>query len=305
VHGLDRFYDPVLLTDEVVNTLATFDEISPLHNPPALTTIRAAKRLLGPTVPLVGVFDTGFHKTIPPKAAQYALPSSISQKYHLRRYGFHGLAHEYMLRQYAKLSGLPVTSSAVVSLQLGSGCSACAIKDGRSVDTSMGFTPVSGLVMRTRSGDLDPGILEYLLRAGAIAPAEMESILNHKSGMAGVSQTSGDMQELLSRRATDPNSELAISMFCYQVQKYIASYMAVAHPVQAIIFGGGIGENVPDIRAQILDNQFFGVNIASARNYDTLGKDGKISSDDSRVAAYVIAVDESSLIAEYSRSVLK
>lgn len=300
VHGGDRFVKPTLIDDEVLNTLEELSELAPLHNPPAVEGIRACKAALGRDVPMVAVFDTAFHAALPEHAFTYALPSDIAQRHHIRRYGFHGTAHEYMLNWYVETTGLPHDEATIITLQLGNGCSATAIRNGKSVDTSMGFTPLEGLVMGTRSGDLDPSVVTYLIERERISTDEAERLLNEKSGLLGVSGRSSDMRELLSAAADegDKGARLAIEVFCYRVKKYIGAYLAALGGAQAILFGGGIGENAPTIRARICEGlEWCGLRLDSERNSAAIGKSGRISADDAAVAAYTVAVNEDILIA--------
>src|SRR5438552_2694123 len=203
VHGGDRFVSPTLIDDSVLQALEELSELAPLHNPAALQAIRAAREILGPDMPMVAVFDTAFHSALPDHAAAYALPHDLAQRHKIRRYGFHGIAHEYMLTRYAEITGTPTGSATLITLQLGNGCSAAAIREGRSVDTSMGFTPLEGLVMGTRSGDLDPGIVAYLSRKEQVDAEEVERWLNERSGLLGLSGLSSDMRDLLAATAHD------------------------------------------------------------------------------------------------------
>lgn len=301
VHGGDRFVSPVLIDRSVLTALEGLDELAPLHNPAALEGIRAAQEALGPEVPMVAVFDTAFHATLPTYASTYALPYEVAERNRIRRYGFHGTAHEYMLKRYAESTGIPPQEATIITLQLGNGCSATAIRDGRSVDTSMGFTPLEGLVMGTRSGDLDPSIVNYLVHKEEISTDEVERLLNERSGLLGISGRSGDMRELLAAAPMEPRAELAIEIFCYRVRKYIGAYLAALGGAQAVVFGGGIGENSPDIRARICDGlEWSGLQLDTARNADRVGKEGRISTDGASIATHVVAVNEASLIAVHT-----
>jgi acetate kinase len=301
VSGGDRFRAPVLIAGDVLDALDGISEIAPLHNPPAILCIRAARDELGPSVPQVAVFDTAFHSTLPDYAYTYAIPRDLAERLGIRRLGFHGTAHEYMLRRYSRMSGIPVEQATIITLQLGNGCSACAIREGRSVDTSMGFTPLEGLVMGTRSGDLDAGIVSYLADKENISAAGIDEVLNRRSGLLGLSGRSGDMRDLLSVEAEDPHARLATEVFVYRIRKYIGAYLAALGGAQAIVFGGGIGENAVAIRERICDGmEWCGLRLDPERNAATVGTEGRISPDDAPVAAYVVRVDESALIARYT-----
>ena len=298
VHGGSRFVTPARIDDEVIGALHDLSELAPLHNPPAIEGILAAREALGADVPMVAVFDTAFHSALPVVAYTYALPRDMAGKYGIRRYGFHGIAHEYMLDSYVSRSGAAREQANIITLQLGNGCSACAIRGGKSIDTSMGFTPLEGLVMGTRSGDIDPGIVGWL--AGHEG-ADVESVvewLNKRSGLLGVSGTTSDMRTLLTQREIDPAANLAVELFCYRVRKYIGGYMAALGDVggaQAIVFGGGIGEHAAYVRERILlGMEWCGIEVDSGRN---AANEERISTDGSTCAVYVVAVEEALLIA--------
>lgn len=299
VHGGATFTAPTLLDDGVLAELEALNELAPLHNPPALTAIRAVQSALGADVPMVAVFDTAFHRALPPCAANYPLPHELTARHGLRSFGFHGLAHESMLRGYAHLARVPVEEAVLITLQLGGGCSAAAIRGGRSVDTSMGFTPLEGLMMGTRTGDLDPGLLLYLARKEGLGVADLENLLNQRSGLLGVSGRSADMRELLAAAPHDPRAALAVDLFCYRARKYIGAYLAALGGAQAIVFGGGIGENQPLVRQRICDDMAWcGLTLDPVRNATATGVEGRISRDDARVQAWVVPVDEAALMAE-------
>jgi acetate kinase len=300
VHGGDRFVEPARIDDEVMRNLEAIRELAPLHNTPALSAIRALRSACGPEMPMVAVFDTAFHHAMPPCASHYAIPEELATKHRIRRYGFHGLAHRSMTERYAALVGAKVENVSLVTLQLGNGCSAAAISQGRSVDTSMGFTPLEGLVMGTRSGDLDPSLAGWLARREGVDVAEVENWLNRRSGLLGVSGRSSDMRELLAlEQQGDARAELAVDMFCYRVRKYIGAYLAALGGANAVIFGGGIGENSPVVRARISANmEWCGLTLDPASNSATVGTAARISTKGATVGAYVIPVDESLLIVQ-------
>ncbi len=298
VHGGDQFTAPVLIDDEVIATLEALCDLAPLHNPSAVSGIRAARKILGDAVPMVAAFDTSFHHTIADHAAIYAIPYELSQKHKIRRYGFHGLAHQYDVNRYAQLTGKQLAQVSAVTLHLGNGCSATAIRNGQSVDTSMGFTPLEGLVMGTRSGDLDPALVAYLARKENVGAAEVESWLNHRSGLLGLSGLSNDMRELTATYEQNSRARLAVDVFCYRARKYLGAYLAALGGAQAVVFSGGIGENSPLVRAKICDNMTWcGLLLDPRANAAVIGRDGKISLHGSELDAYVIHTDEEAIIA--------
>jgi acetate kinase len=300
VHGGGLFTQPTLISGGVLSDIEGLNELAPLHNPAVVVGIRAALEVFGPDTPNYAVFDTAFHNTLPEHAYIYALPHDLAEKHKIRRYGFHGTAHEYMLLQYAQAQGIPTSEANIITLQLGNGCSAAAIRGGRSVDTSMGFTPLEGLVMGTRSGDIDPEIVGYLAAKEGVNVAEVEDWLNTRSGLLGVSGRTSDMRDLLGLMATDARARLAVEIFCYRVRKYIGAYMAALGGAQGLVFGGGIGENAPLIRARICEElAWCGVELDGGRNAAVVGEEGVVSSDASGVLVYVVPVDESLLIARH------
>jgi acetate kinase len=306
VHGGDRFTTSVVLDDQAIAALEVLNELAPLHNPPALKAIRACRTVLGSSLPMVAAFDTAFHRTLPDYAAAYALPYELSQRHGIRRYGFHGLAHRYAAWRYAELTAIPVDQVTIVTLHLGNGCSASAISGGKSVDTSMGFTPLEGLVMGTRTGDLDPAVMSYLVRQEGVSAAEVETWLNERSGLLGVSGRSNDMRELLAHAAEDGRARLAVELFCYRARKYIGAYLAALGGAAALTFSGGIGEHSPAIRASICAGmQWCGLAVDPARNEAVVGGEGRISPPDARIPVYVIPSDEELLIAHDAANLLQ
>jgi acetate kinase len=299
VHGGERFLEPTLIDDEVVGAIEALVELAPLHNAPSLAAIRAARGRLGPRVPMVAVFDTAFHRAMPERASLYAIPRDLAERHHIRRYGFHGLAHRYMTERYAAMASRPLEEVKLVTLQLGNGCSATAVEGGCSVDTSMGFTPLEGLMMGTRSGDADPSLAGFLARREGVVVEEIEGWLNTRSGLLGVSGVTSDMRELLEAESHgDARAALAVEMFCYRVRKYVGAYLAALGGAEAVVFGGGIGENAPSVRARICAGMgWCGLRLDEERNAGAVGVEGRISSDDSGLRAYVVAVDEAAVIA--------
>lgn len=307
VHGADRFAGPVLIDDGVMSTIEGLTDLAPLHNGPSLTAIWAARQELGFSVPMVAVFDTAFHRTMPEHAARYAIPEELAEKHGIRRYGFHGTAHRYMMERYAAITGADLENVRLVTLQLGNGCSATAIKNGRSVDTSMGFTPLEGLVMGTRSGNVDPSLASFIARQEEVEVAEVEGWLNKRSGLLGVSGISQDMRQLLEAEARgDARAALAIEMFCHRARSYLGSYLAVLGGADAVVFGGGIGENAPQIRDRICaDMDWCGLDLDRELNAETVKSEGRISTEESRVHAYVVSVDEEMMISQDTNRCLR
>ncbi|MFO7603197.1 MAG: acetate/propionate family kinase [Gammaproteobacteria bacterium] len=296
VHGGARFKHAVRIDTGVTQHIADLIPLAPLHNPAALALIRTLETH-APDTPQVAVFDTAFFHNLPEVAKTYAIAAEVSQKHAIYRYGFHGLAHEYMWQQWCQLTGNTSGRGRVITLQLGSGCSMAAIKDGRAMDTSMGFSPLEGLVMATRSGDIDPGIALYLQTVAGYSVGEMDTLLNQHSGLLGVSQQSADMRALL--EATDAQAKLALDIYCYRLRKYIGAYLSVLGGVDGIVFGGGVGENSAVIRARVLqDMTWCGIKLDNVKNSATLGHDGCISQADSQVEVWTIKVQEDSLIAQ-------
>lgn len=288
---------------EVEREIGEFAPLAPLHNPAALGWIAYCRRRFGAGVEQIAVFDTAFYADLPPEAAAYPLPHALSREYGLRRYGFHGSAHAAMWRRWCALRPELPSGGRVISLQLGAGCSVTATAQGRAIDTSMGFTPLEGLMMATRPGDLDPGLLIHLQRHAGLDPAGLEELLTHRSGLLGVSGLSGDMRELLD--SPDPHAGLAVAMFCYRARKYIGAYLAALGGADAVLFGGGIGEHSPAVRARILDGlDDLGLRLDLARNASAHGADARISAETSRIEARVMAVDEGRVLAEEAESLL-
>ncbi len=305
VHGGDKFPQPVLLDEAVIASLDELNELAPLHNPGSISGIRAARKALGEKIPMAAVFDTSFHRTIPPTASTYAIPHELSTKHRVRRYGFHGLAHQYNLLRYHELSRTPIEHINLVSLHLGNGCSAAAIKGGISVDTSMGFTPLEGLVMGTRCGDLDPALVSYLSRKEGVDAGEIDRWLNTRSGLLGISGVSNDMRELMPRYLADARVRLAIDVFCHRARKYVGAYMAVLNGVQAVVFSGGIGENSPFVRQMICrEMEWCGVKLNVSANESAFGEDVSIADPQSKLNVLVIHNDEEFIIARETAALL-
>ena len=300
VHGGERFTHSTLVTDDVQRGVEQLIDLAPLHNPHNLRGIAAARAVLGPGIPQVAVFDTAFHHSIPETAHLYAVPYQLYRRHGVRRYGFHGTSHRYIAYRYRKLAGRSREDTNVITLHLGNGASACAIKGGHSVDTSMGFTPLEGLVMGTRSGDVDPAILEFVSIKEGMTFDQVDTLLNKQSGLLGVSGLTADMRELLQeeREHDDRRARLAIALFCYRVRKYIGAYLAAMNGADAVVFSGGIGENAPEIRERICaDMDWLGIAADPQKNRALDGGEGRIDRDGSRVQLWVIPTDEELLIA--------
>ena len=301
VHGGERFVRSVRIDDDVQRGIEETIDLAPLHNPANLRGILAARAALGPGVPQVAVFDTAFHHTLPDHAYLYAIPYQLYRRHKVRRYGFHGTSHRYVAHRYRQITGTAREATRLVTLHLGNGCSACAIAGGESVDTSMGFTPLEGLVMGTRAGDLDPAILDYVASKEGLTLSEVEVLLNKQSGLLGISGLTNDMRELLAeaKEHSDRRARLAIEIFCYRARKYIGGYLAAMGGADAVVFTGGIGENAPPVREGICAGlEWLGLTLDAGRNLATCdGAEGRISADGSRLAAWVIPTDEELLIA--------
>jgi len=310
VHGGERFKESVLISDEVVRAVEDCIDLAPLHNPANLKGISATRKLFGEGLPQVAVFDTAFHQTLPDHAFLYALPYQLYRRYRLRRYGFHGISHRYVAYRYRTMRNIAREATNIITLHLGNGCSATAIRDGKSIDTSMGMTPLEGLVMGTRSGDLDPAIIEFVAAKEGLSTREVETLMNKQSGLLGISGLTSDMRELLAEahEENDRRSKLAIDIFCYRARKYIGAYLAAMNGADAVVFTGGIGENSCEVRARICDGlQWIGIELDEEPNRQhTGGREGLISKEGSRPAVYVIPTDEELLIARDTvRCVLK
>lgn len=297
VHGGELFKDSVLIDEDVESAIEQAFDIAPLHNPPNLQGIRAAKKLL-PNIPHVAVFDTAFHHSIPQHAYLYAIPNRLYRRYKIRRYGFHGTSHYFVSREYFNRLNKLKDGSKLISCHLGNGGSITAIKDGKSYDTSMGFTPLEGLVMGTRSGDIDPSILFFLIEKEELSLANVHALLNKHSGLLGLSGYAGDMRDLLAEAEQgDRRCNEAVDVFCYRAKKYIGSYMAALNGADALIFTGGIGENSPTIRTKIVqDLEYLGLEIDQKKNNEIEGF-GPIHSEQSKVEIYVVPTNEELVIA--------
>ncbi len=301
VHGGERFRHSVLITDEVLRGIEDCIDLAPLHNPTNIKGILAARDVFGKGLAQVAVFDTAFHQTLPEHAFLYALPYQLYRRHRVRRYGFHGTSHRYVAYRYRQIRQIARDATNVITLHLGNGCSIAAIRAGDSVDTSMGLTPLEGLVMGTRSGDIDPAIVDFIGTKEGLSPNEVESLLNKQSGLLGISGLTNDMRELLAeeRENNDRRAHLAVEIFCYRIRKYIGAFLAALGCAEAIIFTGGIGENSAEIRARICSSfEWAGFSLDEEKNEQLVhGREGIISKDGSRPEVYVIPTDEELLIA--------
>ena len=305
VHGGEKFASSVRITDEVMAALEECIPLAPLHNPANITGIKACEKVM-PGVPMVGVFDTAFHQTMPAKSYIYALPYEFYEQDKVRRYGFHGTSHRYVSARAAAMLGKPIEELKIITCHLGNGSSVAAVDGGKSVDTSMGFTPLAGLPMGTRSGDLDAGILQYLMNKYGMNIDEMLNILNKKSGVEGLSGVSSDFRDL-EKAAEEGNAraQLAEEKFAYEVKKYVGAYAAAMGGVDAIIFTAGVGENDKGIRAMVCDGLgYMGVKLDPAGN-DVRGKETVISAADSKVKVLLIPTNEELMIATDTAAIVK
>jgi acetate kinase len=308
VHGGEKFVRPTLITDDVLCEVEKVSQLAPLHNPPNLAGIRACMRLM-PGIPQVAVFDTAFHATIPDYAYMYALPYDYYTAFGVRRYGFHGTSHQYVagiaLDMLAK-EGIAPGSSRIITCHLGNGCSMTAIQGGRAVDTSMGLTPAEGLVMGTRSGDLDPAILVYLARRLDAPASDIDRIINKESGLLGISGLSSDMRDIVDAAAKgNARAELALAVFCYRIRKYVGAYAAAMGGLDAIVFTAGIGENSPIVRERVCrDLGFLGVELDATKNETERGRAINLATPASRVRVLLVPTNEERMIARETARVI-
>jgi len=295
VHGGETFSDSILITDDVINVLRDNIELAPLHNPPNIKGIQAVKRIL-PDVPQCAVFDTAFHSNMPHKAFLYGLPYDLYKRYKIRRYGFHGTSHWYVSNKAAELMGKNFFDLKIITAHLGNGCSMAAIKDGKSIDTTMGFTPLEGLLMGTRCGDIDPSIITFLMSKEGLTLFEANTLLNKHSGLMGVSGVSSDMREILSAlEDNDKKAKFAFDIFCYRIKKYLGAYSAAMGGLDAFVFTGGIGENSSKVRNEVCsDLEFLGIEIDIQKNNS---QSEIISADSSKVKVFCLPTNEELVIA--------
>lgn len=297
VHGGREFDSPTLIDQTVENKIAAFEKLAPLHNKTSIEVLAPLRRKL-PGVPIYGVFDTAFHRTIPEYAARYALPPDLADRHQILRYGFHGISHRYLLERYAHLVGKTPIECNVVSLHLESGCSVTAVREGQSIDNTMGLTPLEGLMMGTRSGDVDPSLIPLLMREEGMQVDEVMTLLNKKSGLLGVSGESLDTRILMEHYDSNPRAKLAMDMFAYRVRKAVGSQLAAIGTAEAIIFGGGIGENTKFVREYVCEGlRCFGVEIDAEANRNLIDIEGRLSTNTAEVAVWVIPAEEGMQIA--------
>jgi acetate kinase len=298
VHGGEEFNSSVFITDEVIKKMEECIELAPLHNPPNLAGIYAVRELMG-DIPQVGVFDTAFHQTMPPESYMYGLPYSLYEKYAIRRYGFHGTSHRYVSRKGCDILGVSYEEQRIITAHIGNGGSLAAIRGGKSIDTSMGMTPVEGLLMGTRSGDVDAGIVSFIMEKENIGTQAISTLVNKHSGLLGVSGVSSDMREL--RAAMDAGNEraqLAFDIFVHRIKKYVGAYAAVLGGADILMFTGGIGENVSVVREQVCKNmKYMGIELDLDKNNEIHGDEAVISTPDSKVTVMVVPTDEEYMIA--------
>ncbi len=301
VHGGEKFTKSVAIDDAVVDQIEDCIELAPLHNPANLKGIYAAREILGQGVPQVAVFDTSFHSTMPDTSYLYAIPYQLYVRHKVRRYGFHGTSHRYVAYRYRILTGKSYDDTNIITVHLGNGCSACAIQKGNSINTSMGLTPLEGLVMGTRGGNIDPSILEFLHHKEGLTLDQLDTLLNKQSGLLGISGLTNDMRDLLEeeRLHQDRRARLAIDIFCQRVKFYLGAYMAQMNGADAVVLTGGIGENSPEVRERICkDLDVLGIALDKKKNKATVGrKEGDISAEKAKVRAWVIPTNEELLIA--------
>lgn len=305
VHGGEKFSGSVVITDEVINAIKECIPLAPLHNPAGITGIEACKKAL-PNVPMVGVFDTAFHQTLDPKAYMYAIPYEYYEKYKIRKYGFHGTSHRFVSNRVAEIVNKPIEDLKIITCHLGQGASLCAVKNGKSVDTSMGLTPLEGLVMGTRSGDIDPSVIEYIAEKENFEMEHIMDVLNKKSGVYGISGVSSDFRDIeAAAKAGDERAALAQDVFCYRVVKYIGAYAAAMNGVDVICFTAGLGENSGETRKKICDYLgYLGVELDEEAN-KRRGEDLVISTETSKVKVLMVPTNEELAIARETAALVQ
>jgi acetate kinase len=303
VHGGEHFTDSILITDEIMQVLQDNIELAPLHNPPNIKGIQAVKRIL-PSVPQVAVFDTAFHTKMPPKAFLYGIPYELYKKHQIRKYGFHGTSHSFVAKEAAKILGKDLKDLKIVTAHLGNGCSMAAVQNGISVDTTMGFTPLEGLLMGTRSGDLDPSLILYIMGKEGLSLNEANTLLNKHSGLIGISGESSDMREILiAAKEGHKRSKYAFEIFAYRVKKYLGAFAAAMGGLDAFVFTGGIGENSPEVREEVCNGlEFLGIELDDERNKN---KEKIISKASSLVPVLRIPTNEELVIARDTNRIVE
>ena len=306
VHGGERFSQSVILNKEVLDAFTACNDLAPLHNPANLKGVNAVSALL-PNIPQVGVFDTAFHQTMPAHAYMYAVPYELYEKYGVRRYGFHGTSHRYVSKRVCEYLGIPVEGSRIITCHVGNGGSISAVKDGKCIDTTMGLTPLEGLMMGTRSGDIDGGAVTFIMEKEGLNATGISNLLNKKSGVLGISGVSSDMREVTAAaNSGNERARLALDMYFYRIKKYIGAYAAAMGGVDVILFTGGVGENQADCREAACSGlEYMGVKVDHAVNNATRGEEAIISATDSKVKVVVIPTDEEMMIASDTMALLK
>ena len=306
VHGGEKFNASVKIDDEVIANMEECIDMAPLHNPPNLKGINAVKELMS-DIPQVAVFDTAFHQTMPPHAYLYGIPYSLYEKYAIRRYGFHGTSHRYVSNRACEILGIQPTNHRMITCHIGNGASVAAIKNGISVDTSMGFTPVEGLMMGTRSGDVDAGIITFLLEKEMIGAAGISNMLNKQGGVLGVSGVSSDMRELVAAMEQgNERAKLAFEMYNYRIKKYVGAYSAALEGINTLVFTGGVGENQANVRESVCKGlEYMGIEIDDIKNNQTRGEEAIISTPESKVTVMVVPTDEEFMIATDTLHILE
>lgn len=306
VHGGERFSQSVILNKEVLDAFTACNDLAPLHNPANLKGVNAVSALL-PNIPQVGVFDTAFHQTMPAHAYMYAVPYELYEKYGVRRYGFHGTSHRYVSQRVCEYLGIPAEGSRIITCHVGNGGSISAVKDGKCIDTTMGLTPLEGLMMGTRSGDIDGGAVTFIMEKEGLNATGISNLLNKKSGLAGISCISSDMREVASAaKEGNKRAQLALDMYFYRIKKYIGAYAAAMGGVDVILFTGGVGENQANCREIACSGlEYMGVKIDHDVNNATRGEEAIISTADSKVKVVIIPTDEELMIASDTMDLLK
>jgi len=306
VHGGEKFNESVLIDEEVTNMIEECIDLAPLHNPPNLKGIYAINELM-PGTPQVAVFDTAFHQTLPDYAYFYPLPYSLYEKHNIRRYGFHGTSHRYVSKRVCEFLDVPSDSQRIITAHIGNGASAAAIKNGESIDTSMGMNPIEGLMMGTRCGDIDPGIISYVMEKEHLGTQEISTLLNKFSGILGISGVSSDMREIEDAvERGEERAQLALKMYNYRIKKYVGSYTAVLGGLDILVFTGGVGENMPIMRKAVCENmEYMGIELDEELNNTTFSREAVISKPTSKVKVVVIPTDEELTIAQDTAMILK
>ncbi len=306
VHGGEKFKSSVAITPEVIKEMERNIDLAPLHNPPNLKGIYAVTELM-PAVPQVGVFDTSFHQTMPPEAYLYAIPYTFYKNYGVRRYGFHGISHRYVSKRACEILEIPCEKQKIITCHLGNGASMAAIKNGKSIDTSMGLTPVEGLIMGTRTGDIDAGVLLYIKRKEEISARTLNTLINKHSGMLGISGISSDMREITEAAENgNERAQISLEMYAYRIKKYIGAYAAAMGGVDVIVFTGGIGENADNIREMIMkDTEYLGINFDFTKNKGLRSQETILTLPESKVKVMIVPTDEELVIAQDTLEIVK